>query len=132
MRKIIDISNKNREEIFEFIREVLAIDFHILNSLKYSKEEDLAKEHLRFDFSGIDKDDYSCSAQNQFVLHKFDFLGIYDFMDYLNIYIRKGNVSFFYKQNDGTPKYEDLTGLGTCEIIYRVLEVTNKIKTIGS
>ena len=121
----------NKEEVKEFIRERLPINISKCD-LRHIKEEDLVKEHRRFNQSGYDNIDGagSCVRHNTSILYEFADLGIFDYTRYLYLDFYKGDgiIYLAYWQNGYDVHHHIINmageGKGTTEIIYKIFELT--------
>ena len=123
----MQIKEMKKEIALDEIRAMLAFDSKVRNSIK--AEEDDGKQHYRFDMTGYDASENdaseNCTVHNLFVLNKFAFLGIYNYTQFLTIDFYKGNGTLYFKYwNQDEVSEVDLSGLGTCEIIYKIFELT--------
>lgn len=149
------LKKMSKDEIFNFIRKELKfenlysqsirneIDYNIYDELEdyikiYNKNIDNSKEikfkirkpterneHLRFDMSGYESENGKCTIDNQFILNKFAYLGIYDYTDYLFLDFYKGCGTLYYKYfSTDENKEENFGGYGTTEIIYEIFKRT--------
>ncbi len=119
------------DDVLAFIRKTLAYPDVVINSAQ--KNIDLRNEHYRFDMSGEDgKVRGSNTIQNQTILNKFAYLGIYDYTKFITVDFYKGNGTIYYCYfNEDEVKTVDMGGYGTCEIIYEIFGLTifsNKTK----
>jgi hypothetical protein len=86
----------------------------------------LNKEHMRFDMSGYESVKGQVTIYNMGILNKFADLGIYDYTSFLFLDFYKGTPSIYLKYwyTDEYLEEDDLDGLTTSEIIYRIFELT--------
>lgn len=118
-----ELKSMPKEDALNHIRKILAFDDVTRKSLL--KRDGMSNEHYRFEMSGYDSTPGSCTIHNLFVLNKFAFLGIYDYTKFLTIDFYKGAGSLYFRYwNDEHTQEVDLSGLGTCDIIYEVLNRT--------
>jgi hypothetical protein len=124
------LKKMTKELALDEIRAILAFDEAVRDSIRTGdtikiKPGDDAKQHYRFRMSGYEGAPGSCTVQNLFVLNKFAFLGIYDYTEFLTIDFYKGNGTLYFKYWNQYEVHEvELTSLGTCEIIYKIFELT--------
>jgi hypothetical protein len=112
-----------KEDALKQIRKILAFDDATRKSL--FKRDGMSDEHYRFDMSGYESIPGACTIHNQFVLNKFAFLGIYDYTRFLALDFYKGQGTLYFSYwNDQEVHEEEFGGMGTCEIIYQILEMT--------
>jgi hypothetical protein len=88
---------------------------------------------MRFDQSGYESVTGEVTIHNTGILNKFADLGIYDYTSFLFLDFYKGSGTIYLKywDNDEYLEEDDLGGLTTSEIIYRIFELTiftNKVK----
>jgi hypothetical protein len=111
-----------KDELFVFIRDELKFDDIVYNSTRKSSIEN---DHLRFDMSGYEDKTGQCTIDNQIILNKFAYLGIYDHTNYLFLDFYKGIGTLYFQYFGGGENYSvDLSGYGTTEIIYDVFKKT--------
>ena len=97
------------------------------NWSKYKRSYNLLnKEHMRFDMSGYESVKGEVTIYNMAILNKFADLGIYNYTSFLFLDFYKGTPSIYLKYWDTDEYFEedDLSGLTTSEIIYRIFELT--------
>ena len=112
-------------EVKNFIRQTLSFKNvypHLSDDIRHMNAEQIAKEHLRFEMSGLDIDSVS---RNMNILNRFEYLGIYDCVDCLFLNFRKGTprVTIQYRYDDECHWYE-FPGFTTTEIIYEIFKLT--------
>lgn len=123
-----DLRTMTKEQIMDYIRYMLrdpdATDYHT--------------QHRRIDMSGFNPEGTTNTQYNMDIINVFAHLGIYDYVDFLTLNCWKGWNGLYYRYSDMPENYnyfgnarnlmacveEDLSGYGTVEIIYRILEVT--------
>jgi len=148
IRKRLSLKN-NYPEIFEHIysttdndnddyytRKKIEQEIEYLQNYLNDKEKNLDeykrmyglldKEHMRFDMSGYESVKGQVTIHNMGILNKFADLGIYDYTCFLFLDFYKGTPSIYLKYWDTDEYFEedDLGGLTTSEIIYRIFELT--------
>lgn len=83
------------------------------------------KNHKRFDMSGYESKKGECTKHNSGVLMTFAETGIFDYVDFLTVDFYKGEGSIYFKYvNSSEIKIINVNGLGTCEIIYKIFQIT--------
>jgi hypothetical protein len=121
-----ELKKKSKEEVLNFIRERLRFESEVISSLRDIDYEKLKNQHKRFEMSGYESQTGKCTTWNLSVLNEFADLGIYDYTSYLFLDFYKGTPTIYLKyfhENENI-EIDDLSGLGTTEIIYRVFELT--------
>jgi len=108
-----ELKTKSKNEVLTFIRETLK--FPSLYKQSIISEN---PPHLRFDMTG-----YSVGNNNA-ILGKFEFLGIYDGVDYLFIKFHKGTPEIYIGCNDENLLFDNWSGYTTSEIIYEIFKLT--------
>jgi len=118
------LKNKNKEEIMNFIRQRLSFD-SISSSLRKVDKDLFEKEHRRFEMSGYESNIGECTVHNMAIVNEFADLGIYNHTHYLFVDFHKGCGTLYLRYFGDSRNLEfDLSGYGTTEIIYKILEVT--------
>lgn len=112
-------------EVKNFIRQALSFKNvypHLSDDIRHMDAEQIEKEHLRFEMSGLDIDSVS---RNMNILNRFEYLGIYDCVDCLFLKFHKGipKVTIQYRNDDECHWYE-FPGFTTTEIIYEIFKLT--------
>ena len=112
-------------EVKNFIRHTLSFKNvypHLSDDIRHMDAEQIEKEHLRFEMSGLDIDSVS---RNMNILNRFEYLGIYDCVDCLFLKFHKGTprVTIQYRYDDECHWYE-FPGFTTTEIIYEIFKLT--------
>ena len=119
------LKKQSKEDVFNFIRERLALDKNLLSQLRYIKGEDMRKEHRRFEMSGYEDQKGQCTLFNLSIVNEFADLGIYDYTDYLFLDFYKGTPTLYLQYFQSNEKLQlELGGYGTVEIIYEIFERT--------
>ena len=118
--------------MFAFIRQRLSFGDNIENHLRQVDKELFRKEHKRFDMSGYENETGQCTVLNMGIVNEFADLGIYDYTSYLFLDFYKGIGTLYFQYFGDNYNHElELSGMGTTEIIYTILEKTilsNKVK----
>jgi len=110
----------SKEQIYDFIRDRLKFDEGVLNSFRNTDHDILEKQHKRFDMTSR-----RYAAYNNSLLHLFDDLGIYGYVEYLFINFHEGLVYLHYQYSQNGKNYRlELTGEGTVDIIHRIFKLT--------
>lgn len=123
-----DLRTMTKEQIMDYIRYML----------RDPDSTDYRTQHRRIDMSGFNPEGTTNTQYNMDIINVFAHLGIYDYVDFLTLNCWKGWNGLYYRYTEmpETSSYfrnarnmvacaeEDLTGYGTVEIIYRILEVT--------
>ena len=80
----------------------------------------------KFNMSGYDgKKKGSCTLQNQELLNRFAYLGIYDYTEFLFLDFYKGSPTIYLKYWGDNETIEiGMTGATRTEIIYHIIELT--------
>jgi len=112
-------------EVKNFIRETLSFKNvypQLYDDIRHMNAEQIEKEHLRFEMSGLYDDSVS---RNMSILNRFEYLGIYDYVDCLFLKFYKGipRLTIQYRNDDECHWYE-YSGYTTTEIIYIIFELT--------
>lgn len=125
MKTVEELRNSSKEDTLSFIRETLSFDKNIESQLRHVDRSLFEKEHYRFEMSGDDDDTGENVIHNQFILNKFAYLGIYNYVSYLHLHFYKGHPTLHLKYylEDENLEY-DLAGYTTSEIIYEILKLT--------
>lgn len=116
---------KDIEEEIQFLQNYL--NDKEKNWSKYKRNYQLLnKEHLRFDMSGYESVKGEVTTYNMSILNKFADLGINDYTHFLflDFYKGAGYIYLKYWNTDEYFEYDDLYGLSTSEIIYRIFQLT--------
>jgi excinuclease UvrABC helicase subunit UvrB len=119
---------KTKDEIMEFIRQRLTITKKEINHFKNLNEggDEISDNRLRFQMSGYETKTGQCTVWNMEVLNRFAEFGIYDYTKYLVIDFYKGTPIIYlqYFNEDNSIIIDELGGLGTRELIYKIFELT--------
>lgn len=119
------LKNMSKENVYNFIRERLAFDSSVVDSMRNIDKDILEKEHKRFNMSGYENQTGDCTIYNLSLLNLFADLGIYDYTDYLFLDFYKGMGTVYMKYFNTEENIEiDLSGYGTVYIIYKIFQVT--------
>ena len=112
-----------KEEVLNHIRKILEFDASVRSSFRGDGFE---KQHYRFEMSGYEGlVPGSCTVHNLSILNKFAFLGIYDYTKFLTIDFYKGTGTLYFQNwNEDEMQEIELSGGGTCEIIYEIFRHT--------
>lgn len=120
-----ELSVHTEKEVIEFIKDRLKFKDEIINQLKYTDLDLFKKEHRRFEMSGYEDKTGQCTLHNLSILNEFADLGIYDYTEYLFLDFYKGTPKLYFKYFANSENNEiDLSGYGTCEIIYKIFQLT--------
>jgi len=115
---IKELRQRTKEQIFEYINEKLRFEEIILNSLRYS-EKFKKNQHYRFDMTGLG----NTEQHNVLILNKFRCLGVFEKFDMVLVRFYKGSGELKYVYNDKNEVHvDDVSGMGTREIIYKILQ----------
>jgi hypothetical protein len=121
-----ELKSKPKEEVKDFIRKKLSFDIGISSSMRYLEPEQIAKQHKRFEMTGYESITGQCTVWNTSVLNEFADLGIYDYTSYLFLDFYKGTPTLYFKyflENENL-EFDEWSGQGTTEIIYKIFELT--------
>lgn len=119
------LRKRSKDDVLDFIRKRLAFDETLQSQLRYMDKDGIEKEHRRFDMSGYEDKKGQCTLFNQAILNEFADLGIYDYTDYLFLDFYKGTPTLYMQYFQSNERVEDdLSGLGTVDIIYEIFERT--------
>ena len=121
---IEELKIKSKDEIMDFIRNRLSFENGILSSIRHSETDSII--HKRFDMSGYELKTGQCTVWNTNILNEFADLGIYNYTSYLFLDFYKGTPTLYLKYfyEDDNLEFDELGGLTTTEIIYKVFELT--------
>lgn len=125
MKTVEDLRNLSEEDILNFIRESLSFDKSLESQLRHIDKSEFKKEHYRFEMSGDNDDTGENVIHNQFVLNKFAYLGIYNYVSYLHLHFYEGHPTLYIKYYLEDKNLDfDLAGYTTSEIIYKIFKLT--------
>ena len=135
-----DLKGMKKLHVLNFIRSVLSeigTKYPINNEKsRCDIDSDLVfSKGLSFNMSGYDTgaakyhitDTKLCHITNTNILHRFAYLGIYDYTDFLVLDFYKGCPRLYFKYfgcNDYYFDEDEMNGWTTSEIIYRIFEFT--------
>ena len=120
------LKKKTKKDVFNFIRNRLSFDENLISQLRHIDNDEMNKEHRRFEMSGYENNTGECTLHNLDVLNEFADLGIYDFTSYLFLDFYKGTPTLYLKYFNEYEnlEFDELSGLGTTELIYKIFELT--------
>lgn len=125
IESIENLQNQSEDNIHSFIRKRLAFSENLLTQLSHTNEENLDKEHRRFDMSGYENKTGDCTLHNMAIVNIFADMGIYDYTDYLFLDFHKGDGVLYLKYcNDNLNHAIRLGGQKTVEIIHEIFKRT--------
>ena len=121
-----------KEQDLEFLKTATKTDikdwirYKLTVRDSYGGRPDMIKGYRRrFEFSGYENKTGDCTLHNLSVLNTFAYLGIYDYTDFIFLDFYKGSVDLHYKFFQSKEYIcEDLTGYGTVDIIFFILNIT--------